>query len=172
MVKEVLVYNPRHNKLIKTGNKSDRIDAAQLLQMRALKAFYKGNLEQRDLKDLVRTYQNLVSDSTRVMNRSKAIYRGHGINCDGHHSYQPDQLQSWLDKLAEEGLRFRSRMLFEQLEKLTELRRAAKQEILAQGKRQPDYQILFGVPGTGSLRASLLLAFFGTPHRFRTKRQF
>jgi len=175
LVKEVVVCNPRHNKLIETGNKSDQIDAeklAQLLRMGALKAVYKGNQEQRQLKDLARAYQNLVSDSTRVMNRIKAIYRGRGIKCDGHNIYKTDQRQSWLDQLAEEGARFRARLLFEQLEKLSELRQAAKQEFLAHGKRQPEYPLLCGVPGIGPLRASVLLAFVGPPQRFRTKRQF
>ncbi|MGH9845822.1 MAG: IS110 family transposase [Blastocatellia bacterium] len=175
LVKDVVVCNPRHNKLIETGNKSDQIDAeklAQLLRLGSLKVVYKGNQEQRQLKDLARAYQNLVSDSTRVMNRIKAIYRARGINCDGHNIYKPDQRQLWLDRLQEQGARFRARMLFEQLEKLTELRQAAKQEFLHQGKRQPEYSILCGLPGIGPLRASVLLAFVGTPHRFRTKRQF
>lgn len=175
LVKTVVVCNPRHNKLIETGNKSDQLDAeklAQLLRMGSLKAVYKGNQEQRQLKDLARAYQNLVSDSTRVMNRIKAIYRGRGIKCDGHNIYKPDQRPWWLDQLREEGARFRARMLFEQLEKLSELRHAAKQEFLRQGKLKPDYPILCGLPGIGPLRASTLLAFVGTPHRFRTKRQF
>ena len=175
LVKDVVVCNPRYNKLIEVGNKGDQIDAeklAHLLRLGALKAVYKGNQEQRRLKDLARAYQNLVSDSTRVMNRIKAIYRSRGINCDGHNIYKPDQRQLWLAKLGEEGARFRSRMLFEQLEKLAELRRLAKQEFLNQGKRQPEYSILCSLPGIGPLRASVLLAFVGTPHRFRTKHQF
>ena len=175
LVKEVVVCDPRHNKLLEVGNKNDQIDAeklAHLLRLGSLKTVYKGNQEQRQLKDLARAYQNLVVDSTRVMNRIKSVYRGRGINCDGHHIYQPEQRQLWLDRLQEEGARFRARLLFEQLEKLTELRRAAKQEFLAQGKRQPDYPILCGLPGIGPLRAAVLLAFVGTPHRFRTKRQF
>lgn len=175
LVKQVVVCNPRHNKLIETGNKNDLIDAeklATLLRLGSLKAVYKGNQPQRQLKDLARAYHNLVSDSTRVMNRIKAIYRGRGINCDGHDIYKPDQRQAWIERLEEEGARFRSRMLFEQLEKLTELRCAAKQEFLNHGKQQPEYPILCGLPGIGPLRASVLLAFVGTPHRFRTKNQF
>ena len=175
LVKDVVVCNPRHNKLIEVGNKGDQIDAeklAHLLRLGALKAVYKGNQEQRRLKDLARAYQNLVSDSTRTMNRIKAIYRGRGINCDGHNIYKVEQRQAWLSKLLEEGARFRSQMLFEQLEKLQELRRTAKQEFLTNGKRQPEYSILCGLPGIGPLRSSVLLAFVGTPHRFRTKHQF
>lgn len=175
LVKDVVVCNPRHNKLLEVGNKGDQIDAeklAHLLRLGALKAVYKGNQEQRRLKDLARAYQNLVSDSTRTMNRIKAIYRGRGINCDGHNIYKVEQRQAWLSKLLEEGARFRCQMLFEQLEKLQELRRTAKQEFLTNGKRQPEYLILCGLPGIGPLRSSVLLAFVGTPHRFRTKHQF
>jgi transposase len=175
LVKEVVVCNPRHNKLLEVGNKGDQIDAeklAHLLRLGALKTVYKGNQEQRRLKDLARTYQNLVSDSTRAMNRIKAIYRGRGINCDGHNIYKTEQRQDWLAKLPEEGARFRCQMLFEQLEKLQELRRKAKQELLKQGKRQPEYALLCSLPGIGPLRATVLLAFVGTPQRFRTKQQF
>lgn len=175
LVTEVVVCNPRHNKLLAVGNKSDQLDAeklAHLLRLGALKAVYKGNQEQRQLKDLARAYQNLVANSTRVMNRLKALYRGRGIKCDGHHIYKPAQRQAWLNRLCEEGARFRARMLFEELEKLTELRRLAKQELLRQGKRQPAYSILCSLPGIGPLRAAILLAFVGTPQRFRTKQQF
>lgn len=175
LVKEVVVCNPRHNKLLEVGNKGDLIDAeklAQLLRLGSLKSVYKGDQEQQRLKDLARAYQNLVSDSTRTMNRIKAMYRARGINCDGHNIYKPEQRQLWLSKLEQEGARFRSQMLFEQLEKLQQLRQAAKQEFLRQGKRQPDYPILCGLPGIGPLRASALLAFVGTPHRFRTEHQF
>lgn len=175
LVKEVVVCNPRHNKLLEVGNKGDQLDAeklAQLLRLGALKTVYQGNQEQRRLKDLARAYQNLVADATRVMNRIKALYRGRGIKCDGRQIYQPAQRQDWLAKLPEEGARFRCQLLFEQLEKLQELRRTAKQALLKQGKRQPEYEILCSLPGLGPLRATLLLAFVGTPQRFRTKQQF
>jgi transposase len=175
LVKEVVVSNARHNKLMEVSNKNDEIDAeklAHLLRLGSLKAVYKGNLEQRRLKDLARGYENLVSDCTRVMNRIKAIYRGRGIKCEGHAIYQPDQRESWLGKLTEEGARFRCRGLFEQLEKLQDLRRAAKQELLKHSKTHSDDPILRSLPGIGPLRAAILLAYVGSPHRFRTKRQF
>ena len=55
---------------------------------------------------------------------------------------------------------------------MQELRRAAKQELLTQGKRHDDYALLCSLPGIGPLRATILLVFVGSPHRFRTKRQF
>ena len=80
---EVLVCNPRHNKLLGAGNKSDRIDAlklAQLLRAGLLKPVYHGESGTRALKEMVRSYECLVADTTRVMNRIKAIYRARGYH--------------------------------------------------------------------------------------------
>ena len=79
LVAEVIVCNPRMNKLLAVGNKADRADAhklAELLRCRQLKPVYHGAVGVRLLKELVHSYDSLVSDTTRVMNRVKAIYRG------------------------------------------------------------------------------------------------
>src|SRR5262245_49588736 len=79
LVASVTVCDPRRNKLIGDGNKSDDEDAeklAHLLRMGQIKAVYKGDDEQQQLKELCRAYDNLVEDTTRVQNRLKAIYRG------------------------------------------------------------------------------------------------
>jgi transposase len=175
LVKEVVVCNTRHNKLLEAGHKSDQIDAeklAELLRLGALKAVYKGNAEQQRLKDLAHAYDNLVSDCIRVMNRIKAIYRGRGLKCDGRDIYKESQREQWLGKLKEDGARFRARSLFAQLEQLQALRREAKRELLRWSKQHPDYALLLSQPGLGPLRVAILLAQVGTPNRFRTKRQF
>ena len=54
LVASVTVCDPRHNKLIEDGNKSDDDDAetlAQLLRIGAVKAVYKGDDEQQQLKE-------------------------------------------------------------------------------------------------------------------------
>jgi hypothetical protein len=75
LVASVTVCDPRHNKLIEDGNKSDDEDAetlAQLLRLGAVKAVYKGDDQQQQLKEICRAYDNLIEDSTRVQNRLKA----------------------------------------------------------------------------------------------------
>src|SRR5258706_1673326 len=95
LVSEVVVCDPRHNKLLQSGNKNDRVDAqklAELLRNGSLRAVYHGDDKGvRTLKELVRTYDSLVSDTTRVMNRLKAIYRGRAIRCGGHGIYRQDR---------------------------------------------------------------------------------
>ncbi|MBO0723445.1 MAG: transposase, partial [Blastocatellia bacterium] len=150
MVSSVTVCEPRHNKLIGAGNKTDEEDAeilARLLRLRELKAVYKGDDRQQQLREIFRTYDNLVEDATRVQNRLKAIYRGRGIECDGHHLFRPDQRSSWLAKLPEPAARFRTESLLKELDTLQELRKEAKTKLLSESKQSPDYSLLLKLPG-------------------------
>lgn len=178
LVANVTVCDPRHNKLIEDGNKSDDEDAqmlAQLLRLGAVKAVYKGEQPQQQLKELCRAYDNLVEDTTRSQNRLKALYRGRGIECAGHDLYRPEQRpeqrEDWLAKLSDEAARFRAAALLDQLAALTPLRKQAKQRLIAQARKHPDYALLSKLPGFGAVRVAQLLAIVGTPQRFRTKRQ-
>ena len=174
LVASVTVCDPRHNKLIEDGNKSDDDDAetlALLLRIGAVKAVYKGDDEQRQLKEFCRAYENLVSDATRVKNRLQAIYRGRGLD-PGRAIYRADQRQESLAKLDDEAMRFRAESLLDQLAALQELRKQAKQRFVLQVRQHPDYRILSGLPGFGPVRVGQMIATVGTPHRFRTKRQF
>lgn len=175
LVSSVTVCETRHNKLIGAGNKSDEEDAeilARLLRLGELKAVYKGDDRQQQLRELFRAYDNLVEDATRVQNRLKAIYRGRGIDCDGHHLFRPDQRPGWLAKLPEQAARFRAETLLKELDTLQDLRKEAKTKLLSESKQSPDYSLLLKLPGIGPVRAASLLAIVGRPERFRTKRQF
>jgi transposase len=175
LVTEVVVCDPRHNKLLQCGNKSDRVDAqklAELLRNGALKAVYHGDNGVRTLKELVRTYDCLVSDTTRVMNRLKAIYRGRAIGCAGHNIYRQDRLEQWLEKLTEPGAKQRAGFLYQQLAALKPLRQEAKRLMVKEARRQTAYLWLLSVPKLGAVSVAQLMAVVGTPHRFRSKQQF
>src|SRR5260370_29220825 len=101
-VTELVVCNPHHNHLLKSGNKSDRVDArklAQLLRAGMLRPVYHGEYGTRTLKELVRSYECLVSDTTRVKNRIKAIYRRRGVRTSGRAVYQASQRELWLGRI-------------------------------------------------------------------------
>src|SRR5262244_4439418 len=68
--------------------------------------------------------------------------------------------------------RFRAQGLLTELETIKKLRKEARVELIKQSKKHPDYKLLIKTPGFGPLRVAQLLAWVGTPHRFRTKRQF
>jgi transposase len=78
LVAELLVCNPRENHSMKRGNKSDRKDALQLatlLRAGLLKQVYHGAPQTQTLKHLTHNYDALTEDTTRCMNRVKAVYR-------------------------------------------------------------------------------------------------
>lgn len=175
LVTEVIVCDPRQNRLLAAGNKSDRIDAqklAELLRNGSLKAVDHRDHGVRTLKELVRNYECLVRDTTRVMSRLKAIYRGRAIACKGHELYRQAQKQKWLNKLKERGAKERAGFLYEQLAALRPLRQKAKLAMLREARRQAAYRWLLSMPRLGPISVAQLLAIVGTPHRFRSKRQF
>jgi transposase len=168
----VLVCNVRGRS--ETTNKSDRLDADSLseqLRLGALHSVYHGSPGVATLKELVRCYLNLVEDSTRVMLRVKAIYRGRAIGTAGEAVYRPSQRRAWLAKLEARGARTRAESLLKQLDVLIELRTKARAAMLAEGRRQPGWKILKSIPFFGPVRVAILLAIIGTPFRFRGKRQ-
>ena len=110
-VAELLVCNPRKNALLKSGNKSDRIDArklAELLRAGLLSAVYHGQTGTLTVKELARTYMALTDDTTRVMARLKALYRSQAIPSDGKKLYTRRRREQWLALLLQPGRRQRA----------------------------------------------------------------
>jgi len=158
---------PRH------GNKADHVDAdelSELLCRGGLRSVYHGSPHWATLKELTRTYQNLVEDSTRVMQRIKALFRARGIKTAGTKVYHPRNRAKWLVQLPENGARFRAEVLYAELDVLRELRPKARATMLAQARRDPAWVVLHTIPFLGPVRVALLLATMQTPWRFRTKR--
>lgn len=155
------------------GNKGDQPDAdelSDLLRCGRLRAVYHESSDRAVLKELARTYVNLVEDGTRVMQRLKALFRARGIRTAGRGVYQREQRAEWLRQLPDDGVRFRAKVLYQELELLQDLRPKAKAAMLAEARRDPAWRVLRTVPYLGPVRVALLLATAQTPWRFRTKR--
>lgn len=168
----VLVCNTRGRG--EGGNKSDRIDAdrlSELLRLGSLKTVYHGASSLLTLKELVRSYTNLVEDATRVMQRIKALFRARGIKTPGVSVYRQSKRKEWLARLEERGARMRAERLLAELDVLQELRPKAKTAMIAEARRQPGWKILQSIPFLGPVRVAEILAIMATPWRFRTKRQ-
>jgi hypothetical protein len=102
-VDELVVCNPRKNARLKDGNKSDRIDARKLadrLRLNDLKPVYHAETGVRMLRELARSYLNLVKDQTRVMNRLKAMYRSWAIPCAGRDVCYARHRAEWRERSA------------------------------------------------------------------------
>jgi transposase len=174
-VTEVIVCDPRRNKLLEEGSKADKVDArklAELLRAGLLRSVYHGHEATRRLKELVRGYETLSIDTHRTMARIKAIYRGRGIATPGRGVYQRRGREQWLGLLPESGIRERATWLYEQLDHLQPLRRKAKQAMLTESHKHRAVRLLRTIPQLGPIRSALIVATVDTPHRFRTKRQF
>lgn len=174
-VDQVVVCDPRKNKLLPSGHKSDKVDARKLaewLRQGQLSPVYHGNQSLRSLKELTHSYLYWVQDTTRVMNRLKALFRARGISCSGRTIYQARQRDQWLKLLTQAGAQQRAALLYQQLELLQPLRKAAHQALLTESRRYAAHRILCQIPGLGPTRAALIQAIVQTPYRFRSQRQF
>src|SRR6266536_2526067 len=152
LVAECIVCDPRRNKLLESGNKSDDVDVeklSELLYLGRLRAVYHGGQGTRALKELAQNYEALVKDNTRVKNRLKAIFRGRGISYEGREIYdyeQRAQLEHWVA--------------------------GARLQMLRESRKQKAKKILEQIPTLGEISVAQLIATVDTPFRFRSKRQF
>lgn len=175
-VSKVLVSNPRKNALLKVGNKNDKLDArklAELLRGGLLSPVYHGQSSARKLKELGRAYTGLTEDTTRVMGRLKAIYRGQVLSTQGKTLYTQRRREEWLQLLEnKQGRRERAEYLFQQLDSLRTIRRQARQRLIEESREFKAVELLRSIPFLGPIRAALIIGTVQTPYRFRSKRQF
>jgi transposase len=171
-VARLVVCNPRANR-DKLANKNDRIDSdhlSELLRLGSLRSVFHQPVPTRPLKELVRAYEALVSDSIRVMLRIKAIYRGRGIATHGEGVYRPALRRDWLERVPEPAARRRAELFLTQLDSLSALRRKAKSAMLAEARKHPPFHLLQSFPCVGPIRAAEVVAIIASPFRFRTRR--
>jgi transposase len=173
-VAQLIVCNPRKNALLKSGNKSDQIDArklAELLRNGSLSAVYHGEKGIRTLRELARSYLTISKDRTRVMNRLKALYQSWGIASAGTRVYSPQHRSEWLNRITEAGVRCRAEFIYQQLDGLQGLHQRVRRDLLVESRKHPATKLLRQIPSIGPIRAAVLIARLQTPERFRTKRQ-
>src|SRR5215831_8317412 len=81
-VAEVIVCDPRRNKLLSEGSKGDKADArrlAEVLRTGMVRSVWHGRQTTRVLKEMARAYETFALDTQRTMLRIKALYRSRGI---------------------------------------------------------------------------------------------
>jgi transposase len=174
-VAKLVVCNPRKNALLKSGSKSDAIAArklAELLRAGLLSGVYHGESSALEVQHLVRSYTMLTEDTTRVMARLKAVFRGQAIACAGKKLYGKRHREQYLAQLGGSGLRRQAECLYQELDALQPLRREMRQQMIMECRKHGAARWLQTVPWLGPIRAAVLIGRVQTPHRFRGKRQF
>lgn len=175
LVAELIVCDPRRNKLITVGNKGDHVDAeklAELLRLGSLKPVYHGDTGTKNLKEAVRLYLSLLVDCIRAMNRIKAIYRGRGVATTGRAVYEAATRQQWVAQIGDAAFKPRLEVLYTQLDFLNHLRQDARKNLVREVRCHPAFKILNQIPSLGPIRIAIIVSVVVSPHRFRTKRQF
>ena len=135
-VAQVVVCNLRKNGV--PENKADKSDAkhlAELLRNNGLKAVYHGEHSTQAVKELAQSYSSIVSDSIRVKNRLKALFRGRGIACSGSSVYSSKDREHWLHQIDNTAVRSRASRLWKELDLLTELREEAEKDLLTEARK-------------------------------------
>src|SRR4029078_4829836 len=86
--------------------------------------------------------------------------------------FTEEEHEEWWSKLDLEGLQTRGSYLYEELKCLVKLKEEARKAMCLEASRQPAFKLISKVPGLGPIRTAQIIAIVGSPHRFRTKRQF
>jgi len=136
-VEKLVVCDPGKNALLKSGSKSDAIDArklAELLRAGMLSPVYHGERSAREVQQMGRSYTQLTEDTTRVMARLKAVFRGQAVSCAGKKLYGKRHRDEYLGQLSG-GLRRRAEHLYQELDALQPLRQTVRRELLAECRK-------------------------------------
>jgi transposase len=154
------------------GNKDDERDARNLAERFRTRdlgnRIYKVPESLATLKDLVRSYEMLNRDLTRVKNRIKHLYSSRGI------AYSKDgcPLCTGRGSCQKPGFHQTLQLLRTQQECLEPLKAEAQKAMVTEANRHPIARIIQTAPGFGPVRTAELLSIVINPCRFRTSRQF
>ena len=113
----------------------------------------------------------VVSDSVRVQNRIKSVYRSRGIPTEGKEVYSPAAREEWLKK-APANVRPLAGILYQELDAIRDLQKQAEKELLAEARQHRIWRVLKSCPGMGAIRVAQMLPIVVTPYRFASKRAF
>jgi transposase len=156
------------------GNKDDDRDATDLanrLRTNSIeKRVYKDLGRFGKLRELARVHRMQTSDSVRIQNRIRALYRSRGIESD-RGIFDPDQREAWIQKLPART-QSAAEFLMRQYDAMQPLRLESEKALVAESRKHPVSKVLRTVPGLGPIRCAELLPIVVTPHRFRTRQQF
>jgi transposase len=132
---------------------------------------YKKRGEFGALGHRAKAYTLLVSDSVRVQNRIKSLFRSRGVAVAGKGVFSRAEREAWLKKLPVSA-RPLAELLMQEQDGLLELRREAEKAMLAEARRHGAWRLVKSCPGLGEIRTAQLLPIVVTPYRFKNKRSF
>jgi len=169
-VAELVVTVPERNQESKDDLRDAWARAEDLRTGRIRTRVYKGPKELAGLRCAGSAYRLSTQDMVRAKNRLKAVLRGRGVLADGS-VYEAEKRQTWLERLPY-GQRQLAELLGREVDVLVQLRDEAEAWLLKEAQSHAIIRVLRTAPGMGPIRTAQVVAIVGTPHRFRTRRQF
>jgi len=167
---EIVVTMPEKNQGAKDDLRDAWARAEDIRTGRVRTRVYKAPQHLAGLRSAACAYRLATRDVVRTKNRIKAVCRSRGIRADAG-VYEPASRDKWLRQLPS-GPRELAEWLGQELDGLVPLRDEAEEWLLKEAKSHPIIRKLRTGPGMGPIRTAQLVAIVGTPHRFRTRRQF
>ena len=171
---DVVISNPLKTKAIASAKiKNDRVDShmlAQLLRADLIPTVYVSPLELRELKELIRHRQRLVSDAKRMKNRIHALLR------------KNNQVVPFSDVFGVRGLQYLEQVQLPQYhrdqlhtylsmyQKLVEEIKPLTQTLNGLATDKPIAKLLMSIPGIGPIVAMTIFAEVGDISRFPSYR--
>ncbi len=173
---DLVVTDPKINRWIaKSDKKDDRLDAVKLAHLARggyVKEIYHPVGRRRVFKELVFSYHDTTRSITRIKNKIKAKFRQNGIACSGKTVYLAKHRKAWQEKLSPDKIiRLIVDGLWEQLDKIQEVRGNILERIRIEQRRYPEIKSFRKVPGIGLIHAVTVSAIIENPHRFSNKKK-
>lgn len=169
---DVFVSEPKQNKWITSGMKSDRLDAYKLATMYLLGSLRRVHHSlDHSLVEFKRTVQYrdfLVRQSTGVKNWIKAKFRECGVVPKGALVYKSGPREEIMKPLPESA-QARLRHAYDRLDQLELQENEAERQMIEQGRAFPEVARFTAVPGVGTVGACTFFAFVQIPKRFPDK---
>ena len=174
IVEEIIVCDPRRNKLIcSDGDADDKIDAAKLaslLRGKYLRSVYHSEDYNRVLlKEWVCLYHDRVRDAVRMINKIRARCRMNGLSIPRIVIRDPSKRQRWFTVIQNKSLAAQLNMLWLSFDAIAKQVMDARRHLARLSKPYPIIKLWSDLPGIGTIRAVTLFAFLDTPFRFAYK---
>jgi transposase len=161
-VDKIFICDPYRNKLLLEGPKTDKIDAAKLVQLLKadlMKEVYHSNNKFLFLRRIVSGYEDLVKLGVRLKNQRYSLLR-----VCGQSGYEKKDF-----KLNSRSEQFVLECLDKQILAYEEEKRNYGQEFKMLSRKYPEIKYQKSLPGIGDIHAVKIVARVVTPFRFADK---
>jgi len=174
-VDELIVCDPRRNRLIVEGDKDDSVDPGKLCELYRYGALrpvhHPRQRRSLDLKRWVWLYHDQVELLVAAKNKIKAAYRYNGIRYGRRDVYGQADRQTYLAQLPTRAAQRQMEQLYHNLDGVETDYWKLQHRLSRLARRHPVVKTFLKIPGYGPVYALTFYVIVDTPWRFRTVRK-